>query len=242
MENKNEMKNVNEIKKVDEMKYICKSYFERNNERLRFHSGYEIVYYNEKEISRDENGSVIEFPIDMNYISDKFINKANYLINKDNADDIFNIYKKYVGTSSYKMKKSLPVIFALLNIYTNKNFSYDSIFNILKNQSGYGYMGGVGCGKNIHKLTFDKIIGVKSGLSKEVNELAEFWLAGMMEQLYEIRKNKKYLREVIEEKDLFVALNAKPDCQETVAHVNSQGFVIKNATKKDITCKKCLKK
>jgi hypothetical protein len=128
-----------------------------------------------------------------------------------------------------------------LEVYGNYN-SYSSVFNIIKNQKGYGYMGGTGCGKNIHHLTFDKIVGVKEGLPKKVKELAEFWLAGMLQILNEVRKSKKHLRDIIAEKDLYVTLGAKPDCQNTVAHVDTHGFPVKEYTIDNITCKKCLKR
>jgi hypothetical protein len=248
------------MKKTGEMEYTCEIYAPLESPAYGGTKRYYHPLYNEKELEKDETGNIIETKVymkkDFTYetadgetvdgkwdvnLPTLFINNAYELIDKDNADDIFKLYKQYIGNKSYRMKNTMSIIGALLKIY-NGSDSYSAVFNILENQKGYGYMGGVGCGKNIHHLTFDKIIGVKENLFKNEKELAEFWLAGMMDVLREIREGKKYLRDVIAEKDLFVSLNAKPDCQVSVAHVDAHGFPIKGATVKDITCKKCLKK
>lgn len=241
------------------MEYTCQIYVPLQEVSYGGTKRYCHPLYNEKELERDKTGNIIECKVsmkkDLTYetadgktidewdvnLPTLFINNAYELINKDNADDIFRLYKQYIGNRSYRMKNTMVIIHTLLKIY-NGSGSYSAVFNILENQKGFGYMGGVGCGKNIHHLTFDKIIGVKENLFKNEKELAEFWLAGMMDVLREIREGKKYLRDVIAEKDLFVSLNARPDCQETVAHVDAHGFPIKNGDIKDITCKKCLKK
>lgn len=249
------MKHENTIKKTGEMEYTCRIYTPFREILFNHKKVYCRPLYNEKEIERDETGNIIECKIALKkdiYIDgvkakivanmpELFINNAYDLINKDNVDDIFLIYKEYIDTRSWRLKNTVNVIGALLEAYGEYN-SYSSVFNIIKNQKGYGYMGGTGCGKNIHHLTFDKIVGVKEGLPIKVKKLAEFWLAGMLQILKEVRESKKYLRDIIAEKDLYVTVGARPDCQNTVAHVNAHGFPVKEYTVDNITCKKCLKR
>lgn len=244
------MEHINKITKTGKLEYTCLIYVPLQYSTYGGMKHYCHPLYNEKEIERDETGNIIECKVEMKkdimgddnkfYINfpTLFVDNAYNLINEDNADDIFKIYKEYITNHSYMLKLTISVINSLLKIYGEYN-SYLAVFNIIENQKGYGYMGGVGCGKNVHHLTFNKIVGIKDGLPIKVNELAEFWLAGMLYVLKDIRKNKKYLRDIIAEQDLFVTLNAKPDCQKTVAHVNAHGFPIKGATIKNITCKKC---
>jgi hypothetical protein len=242
---KQKMKHENTIKKTGDMEYTCHIYVPLQEKTYGGSNRYCYPLYNEKEIERDETGNIIECKVymkkniwseidspddnkdkmDTNFPS-LFINNAYDLIGKDNADDIFEICKEYIGNRSWELKRIINVIGALLEVYGNYN-SYSSVFNIIKNQKGYGYMGGTGCGKNIHHLTFDKIVGVKDNLPIKVKNLAEFWLAGMLQILNEVRKSKKHLRDIIAEKDLYVTLGAKPDCQNTVAHVDAHGFPVK---------------
>jgi hypothetical protein len=254
------MKHKNTIKKTGEMEYTCRIYvpLQRSSYGGSIHYCYPMC--DEKEIERDETGNIIECEVymkkniwsgieapdnnknkmDTNFPS-LFIDNAYDLINKENVDDIFWIYKEYIGNRSWELKRTVNVIGALLNVYGDYN-SYSSVFNIIKNQKGYGYMGGTGCGKNVHHLTFDKIVGVKENLPVKVKKLAEFWLAGMLQILNEVRESKKYLRDIISEKYLYVTIGARPDCQNTVAHVNAHGFPVKEYTIDNITCKKCLKR
>jgi len=204
-------------------------------------------YSGENEISRDDNGSVVEFNIhgenkpmlEGAYMPDLFRRFARQLINKENVDDLFTIFEQSISHINY-ITERIELAKVFLSFYGEYD-SYTAVFEILKDQKGYGYMGGTGCGTKIHHLTFDKIVGVKEGLPKKVERLAEIWLAGMLGIISKIVADKKYLRDAIKEEDLFVTLNAHPDCQNTVRYVEAQGFPIEGVSVENITCKKCLK-
>ncbi len=115
-------------------------------------------------------------------------------------------------------------------------------FDLLGNQKGFGFMGGTGCGRLIHDLTFTKILGPKKGLKGPLAETAVYWFAAMLGTTKHLREETKHLRDAIKEEDLFVTVGAFPGCQRTVKNYHAIGYPVKGIKALEgMTCKKCRK-
>lgn len=204
-------------------------------------------YNNLKEVSRDKNGSIIAITIKGKGDEDSFSSSPSIpelfyehkhkLITPENIDAVLEIVIEKVEYffGRYDL--------ALLNTLVKKyNLGWEDIFEIDRNQKGFGFMGGTGCGQNIHHLTYDKVLGVKSGLEPKIEKLATTFFAGLLGERLKLRESKKYLRENIKEEDVYVTINAKPDCQRTVNYTKAHGFPLKGTKAENITCLKCAKK
>lgn len=122
--------------------------------------------------------------------------------------------------------------------YTLGYNDFDSLFTILYDQKGMGFMGGTGCGTKIHHLTYNKITGVLPGLDPLITEVAQAWFNLMLGSLRYTRNEHKHLRDNLREEELFITFGAHPGCQRTVRFVGAQGYPLVRQDK-PITCAKC---
>ncbi len=157
-----------------------------------------------------------------------------------NVDAILEIMAGALSETNVPNRFVIPVIDNLLSV--KGWYNYYQNFTILDDQRGFGYMGGAGCGKLIHDLTFSKILGVNPELTGVRRTLAAMQFNGMLGEVKEIRRTNKHLREALAEDHIFVTLNARPMCQATVRYRNAHGYPVVNGATADCSCTKCCKK
>ena len=171
------------------------------------------------------------------------------VITKANAHLIWPLVKRGFPVDKVPYRSHMTVIHKLLDINGWSNL-YD-IFTIHDNEQGWGFMGGTGCGRLIHHLTFSKVLGVREDVAQDIKKSPKHWVkwhlatvlfTSMLGEVKQVREDRKYLRDAIKEDELFVTLHAKPDCQETVRYVGAQGYVVRGAGLERCSCTKCAKK
>ncbi len=162
------------------------------------------------------------------------------VITEKNVDAILELFAGALNEKSVPTRWTLPLVELLLRCKGWANL-YDN-FDILDDQTGFGYMGGTGCGRLIHDLRFSKILGVKPSLKGIRRTLAAMCFNGMLGAVKDIRQENKHLREALTEDQVFVTMNAKPTCQATVAYHNAHGYPVVNGSSVDCSCTKCAKK
>jgi hypothetical protein len=204
-------------------------------------------YYNlykgcgEVEISRNENSSIIEFPVIKGIPLSKLIKNV---IDKLDPEE-WNIVVDRIIEEWESKDKTTRINFnrqewqnILSDLWFVKKYNYDTMFDISYGFKGIGYMGGTGVGTNVHNLTLDIVTGIK--VTKEpFKTLGAIWIANRIGELLDIRKDTVHLREQIAESDVFCVLKAHPDCQETVKYNTALGYPVKSFKTNDITCLNC---
>jgi hypothetical protein len=173
------------------------------------------------------------------------------LVTKDNVLAVWAIIKRAFSVNKVPYRGHGPLLHRMTDALGY--FNYESLFEIIYNQEGWGFMGGTGCGTLVHKLKFHKIMGVKPELTKSVtaatkNTLGVVWALASLRfnlilgEVKAVRLANKHLRDTVKEEDIFVTLEARPICQATVAYVGAHGYCIRGAQENAITCTKCAKK
>ncbi len=170
-------------------------------------------------------------------------------INEGNADAVWAIVKSQFNVNKVPNSYYMPIVKRLL--YVKGWGDFWDIFTIVEDQSGFGYMGGTGCGSLIHDLRFHKVMGVKEELGASATPgtqdhlkwvLATLLFSHMLGEVKGIRQGNKRLREAVAEDDIFVTLNARPMCQATVHCHGAHGYPVRNGKIEDTSCTKCAKK
>lgn len=201
------------------------------------------VYYNEKLI-KDVPDKEIVMGFRIGKGGEGFHSLCNHaeVIKTKNADAVWALVKDQFDVNKVPGQYAVLVIYAMLNAKGWNNL-YD-LFEILENQTGFGWMGGTGCGRLVHDLTFHKVLGVKAehagaGL-KWV--LATLLFSSMLGKVKGVRQEHKHLRDRLKEDEVFVTLAAKPKCQATVHYHGAHGYPLLGIKADEISCKKCAKK
>jgi hypothetical protein len=167
------------------------------------------------------------------------------VINESNVDAILKLFsgakaRRHFGEDVVPSKWTLPVVGRLLSAkgWGNSMDLYDVLFD----QEGFGFMGGSGCGRLLHKLHYTKVLSVKPSLKGVRRTLAAMQFNGWLGEVKEIRDDNKHIREALTENDLFVTWSARPICQDSVHHWGARGFLLEGAGPDQCTCTKCAKK
>jgi len=143
------------------------------------------------------------------------------------------LYKKYTNILSCLIQ----------NLSKGGNSFYNNdVWATTLNLSGYGYMGGTGCGKLIHHLHYNRLDGVSSKATGILREIAQARFDQMREAVETIHQENKHLREGIEKKALVITFDAHPTCQATVRYHSAYGYPVGSATQETVGCTKCAKK
>lgn len=194
---------------------------------------YPFPYGRWTELSRDENGVHIEFDAER---LDVLVDCCDAITPK-NVKEIWALIRpEFVRKAGWRLYGNIPQ--ACLNAM-GQNFM--TVYDFLYDQKGVGFMGGTGCGKKIHHLTYNKVTGVKTGANALITEIAEAWYNLMLGELRYQRKETKHIRDNIAEPDLVLTFGAVPGCQRTVAHHDARGFPLATQSLGKITCAKCAK-
>lgn len=196
--------------------------------------GYPFPYGRWTEISRDAKGPVIEFEADR---LDVLVEVADQAITPKNVKAVWAaIRHEFVDKVGYRMYGAI-----LANVLEalGAGYNFYTVYELLKDQKGLGFMGGTGVGNKIHNITYTKVVGVKSGLDPLVTEVAQAWFNLMLGELKYTRKETKHLRDAVAEDELVLAINAKPECQATVRYVGAKGYPVRQQSKARVTCAKC---
>lgn len=162
------------------------------------------------------------------------------VITAKNVDAVLELVEHLLDATRVPNKYDLRVVTQLL-VMKGWGLVEDN-YDVLYDQEGWGYMGGTGCGTLIHKLRFNKILGVLPALTGVQRTLAAMQFNGWLGEVKAIRAERSHLRESVTEDELFVTLGAHPICQNTVAYVGARGFPVKAATEQHCSCTKCADK
>jgi hypothetical protein len=197
----------------------------------------------EKEISRTEDASVVEFPVKNGVPLSKLIKKVIEELTPVEWDIVVKrlIYEWSLNGDrhSYAVdfnKQEWQSI--VLRLWTMKGYNFDTMFDITYGFKGIGYMGGTGVGTNVHHLTLDIVTGVKVK-TEPFKTLGAIWISARTGELLDVRQKAVHLREQIAEADVYCVLSAHPDCQQTVKYQTALGYPVKSFTAKNITCLNC---
>ena len=201
------------------------------------------TFYSGERLVKDDaerNIRTIEIEVNQNQLS-RLQGHTEQLITVDNADEVWEAIKKAFDVNRTAWFPYGVIFTRLLAVKGWLN--YGELYNIEYDQIGYGYMGGTGCGRLVHEISYSKIVSVKYDSIADPRKWvwAQLLFKCMAGEVKALRDHNKHLRENIEEKDIFVTLNARPTCQKTVAYRGARGFLLKSGGLKHLTCIHCAK-